>query len=135
MEGRCPECGQPIWPSVLRWLDPERDRLPLLDHPHRVAKRLVCMADGFTLLAVLAVVVLVWQASSQVAFGTSLEFLMQSAGTWSQVGVTVVPLLMLLWSLGLGKIDTLWAGRFGCSVWVWSALPLATVRGLSLIHI
>ena len=103
LEGRCPECGQPIWPSVLRWLDPERDRLPLLDHPHRVAKRLVCMADGFTLLAVLAAVALVWQASSQASFGTSLEFLMQSAGTWSQVGITVVPLLMVLCSLGLGQ--------------------------------
>ena len=61
------------------------------------------MADGFTLLAVLAAVALVWQASSQASFGTSLEFLMQSAGTWSQVGITVVPLLMVLCSLGLGQ--------------------------------
>ena len=61
------------------------------------------MADGFTLLAVLAAVALVWQASSQAAFGTSLEFLMQSAGSWSQVGITAVPLLMALCSLGLGQ--------------------------------
>lgn len=103
LEGRCPECGQHIWPSVLHWLDPERDQLPLLDHPHRVAKRLVCMADGFTLLAILTAVALAWHASSQVTLGTSLQFLMQSVGSWSEVGVTVVPLLMVVCSLGLGQ--------------------------------
>ena len=103
MEGRCPECGQLVWPSVLRWLDPERDRLPLLDHPYRVAKRLVYMADGFTLLAILAAVTLAWHASSQTVFGTPFEFLRQSVGPWSEAGITVVPLLMVVCSLGLGQ--------------------------------
>ena len=30
---------------------------------------------------------------------------------------------------GWGNLGTLWVGRFGCSVWVWSALPLEMVRG------
>ncbi|MEL7066486.1 MAG: hypothetical protein AAGK24_03550 [Planctomycetota bacterium] len=61
------------------------------------------MADGFTLLSGLAAVALAWHASSQVSFGTSLEFLMQSAGSWSEIGITVVPLLMVVCSLGLGQ--------------------------------
>ena len=61
------------------------------------------MADGFTLLSGLAAVALAWHAASQASFGTSLEFLMQSAGFWSEIGITVVPLLMVVCSLGLGQ--------------------------------
>ncbi|MAW41023.1 MAG: hypothetical protein CMJ30_01240 [Phycisphaerae bacterium] len=103
LDGRCPECGQPVWPSVLLWLDPERDRLPMLDHPHRVARRLVLMADGFTLLAILSALALAWHAASQITFGISLLSMMRMVGSCSEIGITAVPVLMVLCSIGIGQ--------------------------------
>lgn len=103
LDGQCPECGRTIWSSVLRWLDPERDLLPLLDHPHRVANRLVYMADGLTVLSVFMVLALLLNAINQLSFAIPYAGLMADVASWSRYGITIVPLFMVACSLGLGQ--------------------------------
>jgi hypothetical protein len=75
----------------------------MLDHPHRVARRLVLMADGFTLLAILSALALAWHAASQITFGISLLSMMRMVGSCSEIGITAVPVLMVLCSIGIGQ--------------------------------
>ncbi len=40
VDGRCPECGEPVYPSVIARLDPDASRLPVLRDPQRVGSGL-----------------------------------------------------------------------------------------------
>jgi len=40
VDGRCPECGEPVYPSVVARLDPDASRLPVLRDPQRVGSGL-----------------------------------------------------------------------------------------------
>lgn len=56
MEGRCPECGLDIWPSIIHMIDPTASKLPQLRDPRGVGNALVwlfiCALLATALLAV-----------------------------------------------------------------------------------
>lgn len=62
VDGRCPECGERVYPSVLALLDPDASRLPVLRDPARVGTGLLLIVGSALAAIVLSRVlpVLAW---------------------------------------------------------------------------
>jgi hypothetical protein len=63
VEGRCPECGLDIWPSVIHMVDPAASKLPKLRDPRGVGNALVwlfgCALLASTMLSISGIMLIV----------------------------------------------------------------------------
>jgi hypothetical protein len=95
-DGRCPECGMPLWESILHTVDPEASRLPKIRNPRAVGNALVIL----TLCMLLATLILVGHPVA--------EWIDSWSGSTGFLAVDWVP-RSLSWASWLIAIGGLWA--------------------------